>query len=208
MIIGICGLIGSGKDTIADYLVAEHDFTRLSFATTLKDAASLVFDWDRELLEGRTDLARHWREQVDPWWAERLNFPKLTPRWVLQYWGTEVLRNHFHDDIWVASLENKLRKTTRNVVITDCRFPNEVKAIRKHNGLVLRVKRGIDPEWFEVAERTNRGETNEMKLRSDVHPSEWSWAGTDFDAVLNNDSSKDELYLQVKSLVLNHLASN
>ena len=62
MIIGVCGLIGAGKDTIADYLVNIHQFRRESFANTLKDAVSAVFGWDRELLEGRTAQAREWRE--------------------------------------------------------------------------------------------------------------------------------------------------
>jgi dephospho-CoA kinase len=65
MIIGICGFIGSGKDTIADYLVNLHHFRRESFANTLKDAVAQVFGWDRTMLEGRTKMAREWREQVD-----------------------------------------------------------------------------------------------------------------------------------------------
>jgi len=112
MIIGICGFIGSGKDTIADYLVNFHEFRRDSYAGTLKDAVAAVFNWDRELLEGRTKEARAWREQVDPWWAERLNMPDLTPRLALQLWGTEVCRKGFHDDIWIASVENKLLLVT------------------------------------------------------------------------------------------------
>ena len=67
MIIGICGLIGAGKDTMADYLVNIHQFRRESFANTLKDAVSAVFGWDRDLLEGRTRHSREWREQVDAW---------------------------------------------------------------------------------------------------------------------------------------------
>ncbi len=129
MIIGFVGFIGSGKDTAADYLVNFHGFRRDSFANTLKDAVSAVFGWDRVLLEGRTTEAREWREQVDPWWADRLGMPNLTPRWILQHWGTEVCRQGFHDDIWIASLENKMRKTTDNIVISDVRFPNEIKAI-------------------------------------------------------------------------------
>ena len=82
MIVGIAGLIGSGKDTIADYLVNSHGFKRESFAGTLKDAVASVFGWDRILLEGRTSSAREWREQIDSWWATRLNIPHLTPRWI------------------------------------------------------------------------------------------------------------------------------
>ena len=60
MIIGVTGFIGSGKDTIANYLVAKHGFVRDSFAGTLKDAVAQVFGWDRELLEGLTPEAREW----------------------------------------------------------------------------------------------------------------------------------------------------
>jgi hypothetical protein len=212
MIIGICGLIGSGKDTIADYLQNIHHFRRESFAHTLKDAVACVFGWDRELIEGRTRESREWREQVDPWWAERLGMPDLTPRLVLQQWGTEVARKGFHNDIWIASLENKLRKTTDDVVISDCRFPNEIKAIKDAGGIVIRVVRGPDPEWYSLAEKVNRGPVRNTewalsttRLESyKVHASETAWIGTKFDAVIDNNSDGlDNLYSQIKDLVLN-----
>lgn len=209
MIIGFVGFIGSGKDTAADYLVNFHEFRRDSFANTLKDAVAAVFGWDRTLLEGRTKEAREWREQVDEWWAKRLGMPNLTPRWVLQYWGTDVCRNHFHDDIWIASLENKMRKTTDNIVISDVRFPNEIKAIHNAGGLVIRIKRGPEPEWFEDALNFNLGpKTIGWAIGKDrlqklgVHASEYSWVGGNIDHVISNDSTIDELFSQIKSLVL------
>jgi hypothetical protein len=210
MIIGICGFIGTGKDTIADYLVNIHQFRRESFANTLKDAVASVFGWDRELLEGRTRQAREWREQVDPWWANRLGIPDLTPRWVLQYWGTEVFRQGFHDDIWIASLENKLRKTTDDVVISDCRFPNEIKAIKNAGGKVIRVTRGPDPEWYTIAASVNAGSKHigwaiakANLTKYNIHVSETAWAGTEFDTVIDNNGTMDHLYQQVNNLVLN-----
>jgi len=198
MIIGICGLIGSGKDTIADYLVNIHEFRRDSFAATLKDAVSAVFGWDRDLLEGRSRQSREWREQADLWWSERLG-QIITPRAVLQQWGTEVCRQGFHDDIWIASLENKLRNTTDHVVISDCRFPNEIQAIRRAGGQVIRVKRGGDPGWFQIAvDHFARGTVLSGAM---PHASEWSWAGTVFDRVINNDGSLDQLYIQINDLV-------
>jgi len=215
MIIGICGLIGAGKDTAADYLVNLHRFRRESFANTLKDAVAQVFGWDRTMLEGRTKHSREWREQVDVWWADRLGMPELTPRWVLQQWGTDVLRTGFHDDIWIASLENKLRNTTDDVVITDCRFPNEIRAIKAAGGKVIRIKRGPEPEWYDAAVAYNRGPNGNSqwavsKAKLDklgVHPSEYSWIGTDFDVVLDNNYSLDDLYAQVISLAQDPLAS-
>jgi len=210
MIIGVCGFIGSGKDTIADYLTNFHGFRRESFANSLKDAVAHVFGWDRTMLEGRTKQAREWREQVDPWWAERLNMPNLTPRWVLQYWGTEVCRKAFHDDIWIAALENKLRNSKDDIVISDCRFPNEIKSIKESGGIVIRVKRGPDPEWYQTAENANAGfEGAKHMLESyKIHASETAWVGTEFDAVLVNDGTIDELMTMVKDLVQDHLASN
>jgi hypothetical protein len=216
MIIGICGFIGSGKDTIADYLVNFHGFRRESFANTLKDAVAAVFGWDRVLLEGRTKQAREWREQVDPWWAERLNMPNLTPRWVLQYWGTEVCRKGFHDDIWIASLENKLRNSRDDVVISDCRFPNEIKSIKDAGGIIIWVKRGELPYWYNWAVSANRGEYGNMSWalskheleKAGIHASETAWVGTEFDAVLENDQTLDDLYEQVRCLVQDRLVSN
>ena len=209
MIIGVCGLIGAGKDTVADYLVNIHQFRRESFANTLKDAVSSVFGWDRELLEGRTKHSRTWREQVDPWWADRLGMPDLTPRWVLQYWGTEVVRKGFHDDTWIASLENKLRNTTDDVVISDCRFPNEIAAIKRAGGIVVRARRGPDPDWYQFAEIVNRGPEHNLEWSRaktqletfNIHASETAWIGTNFDAVLNNNSTMDHLYAQLTRLV-------
>ena len=203
MIIGVCGFIGSGKDTIADYLVNFHEFRRESFASTLKDAVSSVFGWDRTMLEGRTKEAREWREEVDKWWAERLMMPTLTPRWVLQYWGTEVCRKSFHDDIWIASLENKLRNSKDNVVISDCRFPNEISSIKNAGGKIVWVQRGPLPEWYDVAVKANEGHNwavQELKMKK-IHASETAWIGTDFDAILDNNGSIDDLYQQVAKLL-------
>jgi hypothetical protein len=205
MIIGICGFIGSGKDTIADYLVNFHEFRRESFASTLKDAVASVFGWDRTMLEGRTKVAREWREQVDPWWAERLSMPTLTPRWVLQYWGTEVCRKSFHDDIWIASLENKLRNSKDDVVISDCRFPNEIQSIKNAGGMIIWVKRGELPDWYDTAVLANQGHNvsaQELKMKK-IHASETAWVGTEFDFVLENNTSIDELYLKIESLIKN-----
>ena len=212
MIIGVCGFIGSGKDTVADYLVNLHHFRRESFANTLKDAVAAVFGWDRTMLEGRTKQAREWREQVDPWWAERLNMPNLTPRWILQNWGTNILRTGFHDDIWIASLENKLRNSRDDVVISDCRFPNEIRAIKAAGGLVVRVVRGAEPEWYGAAVSHNRGPNGNSTWalsgrrleQLGVHASETAWVGTKFNAVLDNNGTLDDLYQQIMRLVQDH----
>lgn len=209
MIIGVCGFIGAGKDTVADYLVNVHEFRRDSFASSLKDALCHVFGWDRLMMEGRTKASREWREHVDVWWAERLNIPQLTPRWIMQYWGTEVCRHGFHDDIWIASLENKIRKTNDNVVISDVRFPNEITAIKKAGGQVIRIKRGADPDWYNDAILYNKGPDSSVlwpmtqkRFESlKIHSSETAWIGCDLDQIITNDTSIDDLYHSLNNLL-------
>ena len=208
MIISIAGLIGSGKDTAADYLCTFHGFKRMSFAGTLKDAVAAVFDWDRELLEGSTKTSREWREQVDEWWANRLGIPHLTPRWVLQQWGTEVCRQNFHNDIWVASVENKLRNTKNDIVITDCRFPNELQAIKGAGGTTVRCHRGPNPDWYQYAEIYNtvqnagQRELCMAKLKHyNVHASEYSSVGFEYDVHLDNNGTIDDLHKQIASVI-------
>jgi hypothetical protein len=198
-IISISGFIGSGKDTAAEYLINNHNFTKLSFAGALKDCVSVVFGWDRVLLEGETLESRQWREQVDSWWADRLDMPHLTPRWVLQYWGTEVCRVGFHKDIWVAALENKLNKVGGNVVITDARFSNELIAVKNLKGTLIRVERGPKPIWYEHAARFNQG--IEVTPPEGVHASEYSSVGLDYDYIILNSDTLKELYHQIDLII-------
>lgn len=202
-LIAICGFISSGKDTIADFLVNDYGYARASFAGALKDAVAAVFGWDRELLEGRTDESRVWRETVDPWWSNRLEMPNLTPRLVLQLWGTEVCRKGFHDSIWVASVENKLRSTDTSIVLTDCRFPNEIKAMRAAGAKIVWVQRGELPSWYSTAIRANLGDVAAAaELRNlKIHASETSWAGSEFDVVIENNGTLLELQAKVTELV-------
>ena len=210
MIIGIVGFIGSGKDTVADYLVNSHTFRRDSFAATLKDAVAIVFNWDRELLEGRTPEARAWREQVDAWWAKRLDMPNLTPRWVLQYWGTEVCRKAFHDNIWIAALEARLSRRSDNTVISDVRFPNEIQSIRNAGGKIVWVKRGELPYWYDSAMAANQQVQSAVAYlqAQGVHVSETAWVGTKFDIEIDNNGTIEELYTSVKNLVQSDQLSN
>jgi len=208
MIIGVSGFIGSGKDTIADYLITFKGFKRMSYAGPLKDAVAAIFGWERDLLEGTTKYSREWRDQVDTWWADRLEIKHLTPRWVLQQWGTEVGRRSFHDDIWIASIEHKLLTAKDDIVISDCRFPNELKSVKKMGGITIRVSRGENPAWYDAAMEYSKGYysqgyTEAIKtLESfNVHASEYSSVGLDYDYHVENNGTIDELHRKVDLII-------
>ena len=192
MLIGVVGLIGSGKDTVSKRLEQKHGFRRDSFAKSLKDAVSAMFNWDREMLEGNGDDSRQWREQPDEFWSKKFGKP-VTPRWVLQHFGTEVMRQHMHDAIWIDSCLS--RYDGRPTVISDTRFQNELKTIKENNGQIILVKRGELP-------------TREQMQDKGAHKSEWDWMGWNFDHVIDNDGTKEDLYKKVDDLVVSNKITN
>lgn len=204
-IITISGFIGSGKDTVAEYLVNNYNYERLSFASTLKDITAILFNWSRDLLEGNTTESREWREQPDKWWEEKLNMPNFTPRYALQYLGTDIFRQYFNTDIWVLAVENKLNSINGNVVITDCRFPNEFKILNQYLAKRWLVFRGNQPIWFGDAVTVNKSfdENKHLEFREKykIHLSEYAWVGTEFNEVLDNSSTYIELYNQIDKIM-------
>jgi len=217
-VVGILGFKGSGKDTAGEYLVREHGFVVESFANPLKDLISAVFGWDRALLEGNTTDSRAWRETPDPWWEAKLDWSnnagsylgRFTPRVAMQYIGTDVLRNHFDTNLWIKSLEYRLQGKDR-VVVTDCRFPNECKLIRDNDGLLFRVRRGPEPEWFTSAQAAAMGSEparmNMATLYPGVHISEWAWLAEDV-LTIKNDSTISTLYGNVSWMMNNHFKTS
>ena len=200
-IIGLVGFAGSGKDTVANILNDVHQYKKLAFADTLKDAASIIFDWPRYLLEGDTEPSRTFRERPDPYWSEKFG-QEFTPRMALQQLGTEACRKTFHEDIWVLNLEKRISQY-KNVVITDARFSNEIDFVKRIGGFVVRVKRGPEPVWYHTAyNHLHKGDYQMYKKYPDVHLSEWSWIGhSGIDMTIENKGSIDDLRNNVKNLL-------
>ena len=195
MIIGLCGFAGSGKGTLADILVENHGFRKISFATKLKDTASVMFGWDRDLLEGITDESRAWREEVDEYWSNELE-QEITPRIMLQLFGTDCVRKNLHNNIWVSIVKKTLIDNPDvNWIIPDVRFPNEVDVIQQElNSSVWWIRRGELPDWYRTAAIDNETDTNYMIINHPkVHESEYKWINTQFDNVIENNSSIEEL---------------
>ena len=64
IILGMKGQAGSGKDTVANYLVKKHGFTRIAFADPLKEICAIISGWPLEMLRGDTAESRIFRETV------------------------------------------------------------------------------------------------------------------------------------------------
>ena len=206
MIIGLVGFIGSGKDTVAKRFI-EHGCVKDSFAAPLKDATSAIFGWPRDMLEGDTVESREFRETPDIFWTRKLGIDNFTPRLALQLVGTDVMRNHFHPDIWLASLEYRFRtrlEKSKCVVVSDVRFRNELDIIKQLGGRIVWVQRGELPDWYDEAVKANEGNAIARKIMQtryrDVHQSEWDWAGYPVDHIIQNTGTIDDLYSIVDSM--------
>lgn len=184
LIIGLFGLSGTGKDTIAKYMTSKLGYTKISFAHILKDVVSALFSWERELLEGDTKESRIFRDTRDNWWSEKLH-KEITPRLMLQQIGTELFRNHFDNNIWIYAIERQLLKYDR-IVITDIRFLNEYQMIRSLNGITIKVV------------RDNR---NKLNTSTSMHSSENNIDKFNYDFEIINNQTIEDLHHKVNSIL-------
>lgn len=191
-IIALCGFIGSGKDTVGDYLVREKGYTKISFASALKDVLSVIFGWDRKMLEGLTPEDRAKREDLDIYWSNKLE-REVTPRNMMFEIGTKLFRENFKDDIWVSVVERQLFKH-KKIVITDCRFINEIDMVKNNNGKIIRIYKNV-PEWFEPYE------TYKSEYTGNLNISETEWIRGKFDHIIENDSSINDLYRKINEIL-------
>lgn len=137
-LIGLCGDIGSGKSTVAEYLHRKHGYQRKAFALALKHAALDVF--------GPMGMKSHHVFGTQEQKNEQL--PGIrdaqdrcqTGRRILEWLGTEGFRT-IDPDVWVKSLLGSLDFGGQRYVIEDVRFPNEAVAIRQQHGVVWEVVR-------------------------------------------------------------------
>lgn len=195
--IALSGYIGSGKGTVARHLVSTHGYQEFSFASPVKDCLSAIFHWPRDLLEGITTESRVFRETVDDWWSEKLGIPEFTPRFAMRNYGTEVMRNHFHTDVWVLSAQKKISASNRQLVCSDVRFANEDQMLKDEGALSIHIYPAQLPVWHDCAVLAANGCTRSAKKMQndypDVHLSDYSWLGFKPDVVIHNIGTVDEL---------------
>lgn len=198
MLIGISGLAGSGKDTVADFLVNDHGFTKVALADPLKRIARDVYDFTEEQLWGPSEN----RNAPDPRYP-REDGTCLSPREALQLLGTEWGRRCYADTWIKCGIRNAQTLLTHpsarysrcdgirggmltpaepraGVAIPDIRFRNEMDAIRAAGGFLVRVVR--PGAGLGGAAGVHVSEREQLEISDDA-----------FDCVLHNAHSLESL---------------
>ena len=136
-LIGIAAKARSGKDTVATYLWERHAFTRIAFADPMKMAAQAMFGLTSEVT-WQDDM----KETVIPYWG-------MSPRQIFQLLGTECVKPHFGNDIWIKRfmLTYSVVAETDDVIIPDVRFTAEADFIRAKGGRIIHLIRGDAPAY-------------------------------------------------------------
>lgn len=136
-IIAICGAKRSGKDVLADHLVANYGYQKLAFAEPLKKIAKIIFNFtDDQLGDGDA------KDDVDERWG-------ISPRKALQFFGTEVMQYKVQEllpgidrKLLARSLIAKIEHDAdKHYVISDMRFYHEYEELAKLNAVVIKVDR-------------------------------------------------------------------
>ena len=186
------------------------------FADKLKDIVCLLIGCTRYQLENREFKEKELGEEWGVWkvikqdgtqfggihtnkkdaeftlsvcsWSNcQVVFEKMTPRKMLQQVGTDLFRNQLHPNTWTNATFADYQDN--NWIITDVRFPNELEAIKKHNGITIRINRGL-------VERTGK------MIQEPEHISETALDNAKFDYVIENNCTIDDLIEKVREILI------
>ena len=190
-IIGMCGKGGSGKDTVADYLVKNYDYHRVAAADAMKDDLCRYLDMDLDTLEKfkNTELALVNTEPGDTYFVNTFSVRRF-----LQLYGMDM-RYRISDTYWLeTSIDNKIAELEleygakdNNIVVSDVRFEIEFDFIKKHGGQVYYID----------------GRTGLTQAES-KHVSEQfvnTTARDKCDFVIDNSGDIESLYKQVEEVI-------
>ena len=177
--IGLLGKKGSGKDTLADYLVNTKGFVKYSFAKPVKDISKILFNLSEEQLYGNL------KETID----DKIG---ISPRVIFQRLGTEFGQ----DLIYKLFPELKIKKNTwlklfdlfleknkdKNIVIADVRFVHEINYLKKLNFNIIKINRKDSLIDNHVSEKQN-----------DLY----------YDFNIENNDSKEDLFSKYNNFIYN-----
>jgi len=182
ILLGLAGQAGSGKSTVGEYLANRYGFVRFSFSDSLYKEVAAAYGLDSEDILRDRDT----KEVPQAFFAaencsdagfaavavdklERMStisagkYQSLSPRQVLQWWGTDY-RRAFDADYWVKQAEAHIanvwavyqfpEQRPQYWVNESVRFENEREWVRKFAcGNVWHIRRdGVAPVNTHVSE--------------------------------------------------------
>ena len=168
-----------------------------------------------------------------PDFIKRYELIKTTPRLLLQLLGTECGRDILHPNIWVNALMSEYvpidivrgkvtEKSEKKYLsypswcITDMRFPNEMEAVKNRGGITIRINRTVEDVFYQLGvekfgtkftrEVLNEDTIKDMQkyVTEKEHPSETSLDNAEFDYVIHNNGTIEELIEKVKIILIEH----
>jgi len=213
MIVGLSGRKQSGKDLAGRYVQQllyknkRGESNIESFAGKLKEVVAMLLKCD--IVDFENEEFKN--KQLD--WSFK-NEP-LTPRMLLQTIGTDCVRKLIHEDTWIDILFHNA-DINKNLIITDVRFPNEADAIKDRGGIVIRLTREVCPVCGESENHhVNYDYTKQdMPIESilcnkcgtffheDAHESETALDNYDFNYIIENHGTKNDLFTELKKIIL------
>lgn len=213
----LMGAEGVGKSTLASRLVSEYGYHEISFAAALKRttvalwnsivkmmkpvicAAQLTLEDTLDPVKKETPLASSQRLQIGG--------RTVSPRVLLQWLGTDIMRTHVADDVWVQAaitdIRTQIEKGVTKFVISDYRFQNEgdgIAAFARHLDL--------DMHSFVTRVRIVRGDISAAELEEQKkaavagHPSGAGWVTMDADTELANTFTAEWISTAAKQIAM------
>ena len=158
-IIGLTGYAQSGKDTVAALIAEQIEGTvkTVAFADLIKVSAARALGVLRHPDDVGLRAVQGWADEFKLHQSVKIVDARgdvihsISGRSFLQRYGSEAHRDLFGADFWVDQIN--WQPDCDVLIITDCRFPNEAKAIHDRGGEVWRVVRPRTSEGEHISER-------------------------------------------------------
>lgn len=193
-LIGLGGKLRAGKDEVAKHLANTHDYVVMGMSDRLNEALLKLNPIIPTTLATPENYMRYQQLHDAVGYVEAKKNPEV--RRLLQALGTEVGREMIDQDVWVNMAVRTIEQhwaDGNNVVITAIRFPNELEMVRRLGGVLTWVDR---PDEGRTPEGAQKG-ADEAQSAISGHASENSVSSEDFDYVLSNDGTLEELFEKV-----------
>lgn len=199
LILAFSGHIGSGKDTAA-MISAKILFEKFgqvctekhAFADGVRECVQLMtgYKMSVEHFEFYSNIIYTYNQTQKNIYLKEWG---MTVGQMLQKLGTDAIRDNFHRDAWILTLNSKLRNTSNHVVITDLRFPNEAESLKNTNAVLIRLEG--DPA--RIREQSNRDLTHASEISLDDY--------NGFDYVIKTTPNINDLEYSLKNIICKHI---